>query len=53
MLGQEYLKFLKNFMSNLGFTARQLTEQEVETMEFYGSTGLSDEPIEGEYREIK
>lgn len=53
MLGQEYLKFLKGFMSGMGFNVRQLTEQEVETMELYRLTDPSDEPIEGEYRELK
>lgn len=53
MLGQEYLKFLKDFMGGVGFNVRQLTEQEAMALGFNRLVPPANEPIEGEYREIE
>ena len=44
MRGQEYLKYIKDFLGEMGVFARQLTEEEVENLELY----RPDESSEGE-----
>jgi hypothetical protein len=53
MRGQEYLKYIQGFLGGMGVFARRLTEEEVENLEFYRLEDRPDDPIEGEYREIK
>jgi hypothetical protein len=56
MRGQEYLKYIKDFLGGMGIEVRQLTPEEADQMEVHLSEDddiLDDDTIEGDYREIK
>lgn len=53
MRGQEYLKYIKDFLGGMGVFARRLTDEEVENLELYRFDDDDDDAIEGEYDEIK
>jgi hypothetical protein len=58
MRGQEYLKFIQDFLGLTGVNIRQLTDEEVEMLglsmdDYDDDYDEDDESIEGEYHEIK
>lgn len=54
MMGQEYLKYIKNFLGGMGVEVRQLTDEESLELGLPLTSELNDDDdsIEGDYREI-